>query len=94
MLLLAHLSEFQHGSLWLGFIAVSVVVPVVYTVIVLAIDLNVRERLQWEWNMGITATRVILYNGLTTAALLIFSYRCGGRDNLGSFVSKRRSRPD
>ena len=77
ILLLAHLSDFQHRGLWLWLVLSVVLVPLIYSVTLLIIDLRVHpdSRVSWEWNVGIATARVFLYNFLTTVMLIVFSAR-------------------
>ena len=53
------------------------VVPLIYAVSLLVIDLRLRPRQRsgWEWNVGIATFRVFLYNFITTVLLIVFSPR-------------------
>lgn len=77
VLLLSHLSDFQHRGVWLWLVASVVVVPLIYSVALLIIDLRVHPdtRNSWEWSVGIKTFQVFLYNVLTTLLLFIFSPR-------------------
>ena len=77
VLLLAHLSDFQHRGVWLWLVASVVVVPLIYSVSLLVVDLRVHpnSRKSWEWNVGIATCRVFLYKFLTTILLFVFSPR-------------------
>jgi hypothetical protein len=54
-----------------------VLVPLVYSVSILIIDLRVHPdyRNSSDWNVGIATARVFLYNFLTTVLLIVFTAR-------------------
>lgn len=74
VLLLGHLSDFQHQGSWFLLVATVVLVPLAYSVALLVIDLRLVPdvRLSWEFNIGVATFRVFLYNFITT--ILIFAY--------------------
>jgi len=47
LLLLAHLSDMQHRCQWFGFIAISIFIPLLYSVGLLIFDLRVRNQHDW-----------------------------------------------
>lgn len=75
VLLLGHLSDFHHRGSWLFLIATVVVVPLVYSITLLIIDLRLQPeiRLTWEFNIGVATFRVFLYNFITTFIILAFA---------------------
>jgi hypothetical protein len=93
ILFLSHLSDFQHrGGRWLGLVFTAILIPLVYSIALLIIDLRVQpeDRKSWEWNVAITTVKVFLYNVVTTAMLIGFSPRfCTER--LYSTYEERRS---
>jgi len=93
ILFLSHLSDFQHrGGRWLCLVFTAILVPLLYSVALLVVDLHVHpdDRLSWEWNVGIRTVRCFLYNVVTTGLLIGFSPRfCTER--LYSTYEDRRS---
>ena len=78
VLLLSHMSDFQHHGLgWLGLVFAVVLVPIVYSVALLIVSLRVSHDVLRDWNMrvGIAAVRVAFYNVATTILVLVFTRR-------------------
>ena len=77
VLLLAHLSDFQHRGAWLGLVASVVLFPLAYSVALLIVDLRVQpeSRGAWQVNVAIETVRVALYNVATTILLFVYSPR-------------------
>merc|ERR1719367_1087230 len=64
VLVLGHMSDFQHHGSWLGLVFAVVLVPLLYSVGLIVVDLRLDPELrrQWETGVAITAVRVALYN--------------------------------
>lgn len=75
ILVLAHLSDMQHRSNWLGLIAIVIFVPIIYSVGVLVADLRLgpKERNHKHANTVIESVRVLLYNIISTILLFVMS---------------------
>ena len=70
----------QHrGGRWLCLVFTAILVPLLYSVALLVVDLHVHpdQRLSWQWNVGLRTVRCFLYNVLTTGLLIGFSPRSG-----------------
>ena len=77
ILLLAHLSDMQHRSHWLGLIATVVLVPLVYSIGILIADLRIEPKVRYTWYVviAIDSIRIFLYNFITTILLFVMSRR-------------------
>ena len=79
VLVLAHLSDRQLRSHWMGLIAIVILVPLIYSIGVLIRDLKVEHDFQssWPWkvNLATLSVRFFLYNIITTILLFIMSRR-------------------
>ncbi len=94
ILFLSHLSDFQHsGGRWLALVATAILIPLIYAVAVLVIDLKVHpeERIKPEWKLGVSTARVVLYNVVSSVLLIVFSPRYMKEVTCASacFLSKR-----
>ena len=77
VLLLSHLSDFQHHGNWLCLIFTVFLVPVVYSVVLLVINLRLSPEVteHWGYNIGTAAVRIVFYNVATTVLVMVFSRR-------------------
>lgn len=91
VLLLCHLSDFQHRGIWILFVSMVVCVPLLYSIAVLIIDLRVPEqsRRSWEWNIGIAAAKTFLYNLVTSIILFVFTIRFCTSRLYGTYEERR-----
>jgi len=94
VLVLGHMSDFQHHGSWLALIFAVVLVPLFYSIGHIVVDLRLEEKIRVEngkaVNTGITAVRVALYNVVTTVLLIVFSRRICTRTLYGTYEDHRR----
>ena len=77
ILVLSHMSDFQHHGSWLGLVFTVILVPLVYSISVLVVDmrLHVEDREHHIARTAILGVRTFLYNLVTTILILVFSAR-------------------
>jgi len=93
VLLLAHLSDRQHRSHWMGLIAIVILVPLIYSIGVLIRDLKVEHDFHqpWDWyvNLATQSLQFFLYNIITTILLFIMSRSICTSTLYGSYSEQR-----
>lgn len=92
VLLLSHMSDFQHHGSWLGLVFSVILVPLVYSVALLIVDLRLDNQIRRDWRteVGISSVRVAFFNVATTVLVFVLTRRICTRTLYGTYEDERR----
>ncbi|CAB4061084.1 SLC6A7 [Lepeophtheirus salmonis] len=92
LLLLGHLADFQKRGCWLFLVALTIIVPIIYSVVIILVDLYAKKRFAGrKWSAFVVLFRTGIYNVLNTLLLLSFLPRFCTSRLYGTYDEKRSS---